>query len=209
MTTARERYEAKTRVVTFRVNEELYDELKEINAESGLSFTDLVKLGAGIARDEIDAKTSELGDLQEKLKRLRETVQNEKQLAADIAAKERQERLKKLNQEIQAFRLFDLGWSIEEARFKLDMTQAEISQHFKVWGEMRGERERVQAELLKKCLRRHIATLKEQILWRTASKSALEEAKIQLEHCRRMLIDPSALTEGERVYLLTEYTHVY
>jgi len=207
MTTARERYEAKTKVVTFRVNEELYDELKEINAESGLSFADLVKLGAGIARDEIEDKISELGDLQEKLKRLREAVQTEKQLAADIVAKERQERLKKLEQEIQAFRLFDMGWSIEEARFKLGMTQTEISQHFKVWGEMRGERERVQAELLKKCLRRHIATLREQILWR-ASKSALEEATIQLEHCRRMLIDPSALTEGERAYLLTEYSYV-
>jgi len=81
-----------------------------------------------------------------------------------------------LGHEIQAFRLFDLGGSIEEARFKLGMTQSEISQHFKVWGEIRGEREKIQAELFKKCLRKHVAWLQKQILWR-ASKSTLEEAQ--------------------------------
>ena len=45
MTTARERYEAKTSVVTFRVPKELYDELEKVKKETGLSFTDLIKLG--------------------------------------------------------------------------------------------------------------------------------------------------------------------
>ena len=87
------------------------------------------------------------------------------------------------------------------------MTQAEISQHFKVWGEMRGEREKIQVELLKKCLRRHITVLQEQILWR-ATGSALQESKIQLEHSRRMFNDPSRLTEEERDFLLTEYSYL-
>ena len=207
MTTARERYEAKTRVVTFRVHQELYDELMKVKTETGLSFADLVKLGAGIARDEIAAKITETSNLQRKLEELREAVQTEKQLAADIAAKERQEQLAKLEHEIQAFRLFDLGWSIEEARFKLGMTQAETSQHFKVWSEMRGEKEKVQVELLKKYLRRHITVLQEQILWR-ATGSALQESKIQLEHSRRMFNDPSRLTEEERNFLLTEYSYL-
>ena len=207
MTTARERYEAKTRVVTFRVHQELYDDLTKVKTETGLSFADLIKLGAGIARDEIEAKIAEENDLQGKLNELREAVQAEKKRVAEIAAKERQEQLGKLEHEIQAFQLFDLGWSIEEARFKLGMTQAEISQHFKVWSEMRGEREKVQVELLKKCLRRHITVLQEQILWR-ATGSALQESKIQLEHSRHMFNDPSRLTEEEKDFLLTEYSYL-
>ena len=207
MTTARERYEAKTRVVTFRVQQELYDELMKIKAETGFPFADLIKLGAGLARDEIAAKIAETSNLQGKLEELREAVQTEKQLAADTAAKERQEQLGRLKHEIQAFRFFDLGWSIEEARFKLGMTQAEISQHFKVWSEMRGEKEKVQVELLKKYLRRHIIVLQEQILWR-ATGSALQESRIQLEHSRRMFNDPSRLTEEERDFLLTEYSYL-
>ena len=207
MTTARERYEAKTRVVTFRVHQELYDELRKVKTETGLSFADLVKLGTGIARDEIAAKITETSNLQRKLEELRAVVQAEKQLVADTAAKERQEQLGRLKHEIQVFRFFDLGWSIEEARFKLGMTQAEISQHFKVWSEMRGEREKVQVELLKKYLRRHITVLQEQILWR-ATGSALQESKIQLEHSRHMFNDPSRLTEEEKDFLLTEYSYI-
>ena len=207
MTTARERYEAKTRVVTFRVRQQLYDELMKIKGETGLSFADLVKLGAGITRDEIAAKIDETSNLQRKLEELRAVVQAEKQMVADTAAKERQEQLGRLKHEIQVFRFFDLGWSIEEVRFKLGMTQAEISQHFKVWSEMRGEKERVQVELLKKYLRRHITVLQEQILWR-ATGSALQESKIQLEHSRRMFNDPSRLTEEERDFLLTEYSYL-
>ena len=207
MTTARERYEAKTRVVTFRVHQELYDELRKVKTETGLSFADIVKLGAGIARDEIVAKITETSNLQRKLEELRAVVQAEKQLAADTAAKERQEQLGRLKHEIEVFRFFDLGWSIEEVRFKLGMTQAEISQHFKVWSEMRGEKEKVQVELLKKFLRRHITVLQEQILWR-ATGSALQESKIQLEHSRRMFNDPSRLTEEEKDFLLTEYSYL-
>ena len=207
MTTARERYEAKTRVVTFRVQQELYEELSKIKTETGLSFADLVKMGAGIAQDEIAIKITETSDLQTKLEELRKAVQTEKQLAADITANERQAQLAKLEHEIQAFRLFDLGWSVEEARFKLGMTQAEISQHLKVWSEMRGEKEKVQIELLKKYLRRHITVLQEQILWR-ATGSALQESKIQLEHSRHMFNDPSRLTEEERDFLLTEYSYL-
>ena len=207
MTTARERYEAKTRVVTFRVQQEPYDELMKIKTETGLSFADLVKLGAGITRDEIAAKITETSNMQRKLEELRAVVQAEKQMVADTTAKERQEQLGRLKHEIEVFRLFDLGWSIEEARFKLGMTQAEISQHFKVWSEMRGEREKVQVELLKKFLRRHITVLQEQILWR-ATGSALQESKMQLEHSRRMFNDPSRLTEEERDFLLTEYSYL-
>jgi regulator of replication initiation timing len=207
MTTARERYEAKTKVVTFRVHQKLYNNLKKVKNEIGLSFTDLVKLGAGIARDEIEAKIAEINDLQGKLEKLREEVQTGRQEIADTVAKERQEQLERLEKEITAFRLFDSGWSIEEVGFKLRMSHDEVLQHFKEWGEIRGEGGKVQAELLKRCLQKHIARLQEHILWR-ATKDGLEETKRELEHCRRMLIDMSKLSEEERAFLIAEYSYL-
>ena len=68
-----------------------------------------MRKGASIARDEIADKIAETSNLQGKLEELKEAVQTEKQLASDIAAKERQEQLAKLEHEIQAFRFFDLG----------------------------------------------------------------------------------------------------
>lgn len=87
------------------------------------------------------------------------------------------------------------------------MSQEEVSRHFNEWGNIRGEKEKVQAKLLKKCLKGHITVLHEQILWR-ATKGALEEAKRQLEHCRRMIISPSELTEGNISFLLSEYAYL-
>lgn len=206
MTTARERYEARTKVVTFRVSRELYDQLKAIKAESGLSFADLVKLGAGVAWEEIEDKIEEIHGLQAKLEQLKEKFQTEKQLVTDIIAKEKQAQHEKLDREVHIFRLFDLGWNIEEVMFKMQMGRKDISNYFHEWAEMRGEKERIQEELLKECLRRHITMLVEQITWR-ATKSALEDAKTQLERCRYLLFDPSQVTEHERIFLLTEYSY--
>ena len=206
MTTARERYEAKTKVVTFRVNHELYGELKTVTVETGLSFADLIKLGAGIARDEIAAKIAEISDLQGKLEQFREAVQTEKKRVADIAAKERQEQLVKLEHELQAFHLFDSGWSTDEVRFKLRISQNEVYRHFKEWGELRGEREKLQTELLKKCLQNYIARLREHIYYHAMGRD-LEAAKQRLEHSQLMLTDPSKLTEEEKALLISDYSY--
>jgi vacuolar-type H+-ATPase subunit I/STV1 len=156
MNTARERYEAKTKVVTFRVSQELYAEIKRVQAESGLSFADLVKLGAGIAREEIEDKIEEIHNLQGKLAQLREEEQAGKQTVADMIEKEKQAQHQKLERELEIFRLFDRGWSIEEVDFKLRLGRREISKYFNEWAEMRGEREKLQEELLKKCLYNYI-----------------------------------------------------
>ena len=141
MTTARERYEAKTKVVTFRVSQELYAELKRVQAGTGLSFADLVKLGAGIAREEIEDKIEEIRNLEGKLEQLKEAEQAEKQLVADMMVKEKQAQHEKLEREIELLRLFDLGWSIEEVDFKLKTGRREVSKYFNEWGELRGEGE--------------------------------------------------------------------
>ena len=206
MNTARKRYEAKTKVVTFRVNRELYDELKKLKAKSGLSFADLVKLGAGIAREEIEDKIEEIRNLEGKLEQLREAEQAEKQMVADMMVKEKQAQHEKLEREIEVFRLFDLGWSIEEVDFKLKMGRREVSKYFNEWGELRGEKEKLQAELLKKCLHNYILSLQENIRYRLVGR-ATEEAKRQLEYYRRMLATPSELTEEEKTLLIADYSY--
>ena len=104
MNTARERYEAKTKVVTFRVSQELYAELKRVQAKSGLSFADLVKLGADIAREEIEDKIEEINNLQGRLKQLREEEQAGKQTVADMIEKEKQAQHQKLERDLEIFR---------------------------------------------------------------------------------------------------------
>ncbi|MFC1933449.1 hypothetical protein ACFLXU_07540 [Chloroflexota bacterium] len=53
MKTARERYEQKTKVVTFRVANEIHDQIEDTKAKTGLSNADLIKLGAGISQEAI------------------------------------------------------------------------------------------------------------------------------------------------------------
>ena len=206
MNTARERYEAKTKVVTFRVSQELYAELKRVQAESGLSFADLVKLGAGITQEEIEDKIEEINNLQGRLKQLREDEQAEKQTVADMIEKEKQAQHQKLERELEIFRLFDLGWSIEEVDYKLRLGRREVSKYFDEWAEKRGEREKLHEELLKKCLYNYILSLQENIRYRLVGH-ATEEAKQQLEYYRRMLANPSKLTEEEKTLLIADYSY--
>lgn len=206
MTTARERYEAKTRVVTFRVSQELYEDLEEMRGKAGLSFADLIKLGAGIGREEIQKKLSEVSELQAQLADLRKTIRQEQKTLDAFIDTTKKEQLAKLEQQYQIYTLFDAGFSTDEVRFKLGISKSEVSRHFKEWGELRGEKEKLQTELLKKCLRNYIISLREYIQYR-ATGHALEEAKQRLEHSRHMLIDPSKLTEYEKALLITDYSY--
>ncbi len=209
MTSARERYEAKTKVVTFRVNQEVYEELAKVKNEAGLSFADLVKLGAGIATGEIKQKLAEVGNLQAQLAELRQAVQVENQRLTEVMGKERKECLAKLETEARIFRLFDLGWSIEEVGFKLGFNQEEAFKYFKEWAKMRNQRKAIQTELLKKCLKKHIGGLEEHINWSNLhwkKEGDIEEARKQIEHCRRLLVNPSKISNEEKSFLISEYS---
>ena len=100
MTTARERYEAKTKVVTFRVSHELYDDLEEIRGKADLSFADLIKLGAGIAREEIEKKLSEVSELQDQLAELRKTIRQDQKTLESFIETTRKEQLAKLERRL-------------------------------------------------------------------------------------------------------------
>lgn len=207
MSTARERYEDKTKVVTFRVSKELYEELEGIRGKAGLSFADLIKLGAGIAREEIQKKLSEASELQARLVELRKTILQEQKTLDTFIETTKKERLAKLEQQYQIYTLFDAGWGAEEVRFKLAIGKTEASRHFDEWGKLRGEKEKLQVEFLKKCLRNYISSLREYIRY-YASGRKQEEAEQRLEYSRRMLIDPSRLTEEEKSLLIEEYSYL-
>ena len=74
MKTAREPHEKKTKVVSSRVANEIYDQIEDTKAKTGLSNADLIMLGAGIAQEEIKAKLAELSGLDRKLAQLKVAI---------------------------------------------------------------------------------------------------------------------------------------
>jgi len=155
----------------------------------------------------LGGRPEEINNLQGRLKQLREEEQAGKQTVAEMIEKEKQVQHKKLERELEIFRLFDLGWSIEEVDFKLKMGRREVLKYFNEWGELRGEKEKLQAEILKKCLHNYILSLQENIQYRLVGR-ATEEAKRQLEYYRCMLANPSELTEEEKTLLIADYSYL-
>ena len=200
METARDRYEAKTRVVTFRVSHELYDEVSRIKADSGLSFGDLIKLGADIAGEEVRDKIAEISELQEKLEALRRQAESEMAILDETLKKEKQKKIQKLDREMEVFRLFDFGWNIEEVSMKLGSGRNEPSRIFFEWATMREEREKIREELLKKCLRTHIRLLTSHLVMRASGKE-YQEVNDQLRRCRYLVMHPSDVLEEGPFFL--------
>lgn len=122
MTTARERYEAKTKVVTFRVDRELFHRLEEVRAKTGLSYSNLVKLGAGIADEEIKRRLAEVNGLESRLTELKKAIRQTQQNLESYVAEEKKRRLAELDTEMETFKLFDLGWNLDEVSLKLGIS---------------------------------------------------------------------------------------
>jgi len=108
MSTARERYESKTRVVTFRVSNELYKELEIIREDAELSFADLIKLGAGIAQEEINEKLEEVNYLQDKIYELKQTIKQEQEKLNSFIETAREKVLAKLEKQYNVYTLFSI-----------------------------------------------------------------------------------------------------
>ena len=206
MTTARERYEAKTKVVTFRVSQEIYEELEEVRKEAELSFADLIKIGAGIAQEEIEKKLTEVSKLESQLVDLRKSIRDEQKTLDAFIKTAKKEQLAKLEQQHKIYTLFDAGFSTDEVRLKLKLGRDEVYRHFKEWGKLRGEKEKLKTELLKKCLHNYIMSIRETIQYRLVGRAS-DEAKQRLEYYQGMLADPSKLTEDEKALLINDYSY--
>ena len=211
MTTARERYEKKTRVVTFRVHQEEYEQVEEVKARTGLSNADLIKLGAGIAQDEIKAKLANISGLKDRLAELMASVRQEEQRLRESLDKERGRRLKELDTEMKAFRLFDRGWRVETVSYELGIPQATAHYYFEEWSKERKDKQAAERELLKRCLKKHIDRLEKQRLWASlipgrASKEDLGTLQKQIDDCWRLLSVPEQMSKEDREFLIAEYS---
>jgi len=210
MTGARQRYEEKTRVVTFRVNLEVYDELEEIRSKGGLSYADLIKAGAGIAGQEITAKLAQISGLESRLAELASAVKEKDEELKRFVDEERMRRLQQLDTEMRAFKLFDRRWTVEQVKFKLGISHREALRCFQQWVEERNDGRAVRREMLLQCLKEHIKELKNSKSWAHVLSStqpgAVEDLDRQIEHYQRLLSALSRINKAEREFLLAEYS---
>lgn len=209
MTTARERYEQKTRVVTFRVSNEIFNQLEDIKAKSGLSNADLIKLGAGIAQEEIKAQLAEVTELERRLAELRSTLDEKRRRLKESIDEERKRKLEELDLEVAAFKLFDRGWDTEQVGFKLGLSYKAAFRYLQGWSDMRKDKCILERELLRARLKMHIDRLEHTLSWvrlfPSTPKGQVDELVRLIDECQHMLITPSRISKDVEEFLLAEY----
>ena len=209
MTTARERYEQKTKVVTFRVSLKDYDYLEEIKTKGGLSNSDLIKLGAGIAQQEIMAKLAEVSGFKNRLAELNSDVEQKEVEISQFLDEERARRLEELDTEMNAFRLFEQGWTPEEVAEKLALSKKNAFGYLENWAKEKGDREAIEKVLVTKCLKEHIRKVQRQIVWcqmLPLEQKHLPELDKQMDGLQQLLRDPSKISKDDKQWLITEYS---
>jgi hypothetical protein len=210
MTTARERYEKKTKVVTFRVSQEMAREIAEMKTNTGLSNADLIKLGADIGREEIKTKLAQITSLESRLTELEASLLQEEQVLSNLLTTERERRLNELNAQMEAFHLFDQGWSVQEIAIKLEVSEKTACCYFDEWGDIRQDRESIQRELVRRCLLKHIEMLKSKRSWATIlsgySNEDRQEIEEAIETCQRLLSNLDHINQEDKEYLIGEYS---
>ena len=209
MTTARERYEAKTKVVTFRVDWELFHQLEEVKAKTGLSYGNLVKLGAGIADEEINRRLAEVNGLESRMAELKKAIRQAQQNLESYATEEMRRRLGELDMEMEAFKLFDLGWKLDEVSLKLGISHDTAYHYFQNWGEIRNEKQAVEREFLSECLRKHLDVLKQRRYWcrlLPGYSKQLEGVQDEIDYCQHLLEAPSEIDDDWKAFLRAEYS---
>jgi len=209
MKTARERYEAKTKVVTFRVDRELFHRLEEVRAKTNLSYGDLVKLGAGIADEEIKRRLAEVNGLESRLAELNEATRHAQQNLESYVAEEKKRRLAELDTEMGAFKLFDLGWGLDEVSLKLGINHDMVYQYFQSWGEIRNEKQAMEREFLMEYLRKHLDVLKQRRYWcrlLPGYSKQLEGVQEEIDYCQHLLEAPSEIDDDWKAFLRAEYS---
>ena len=200
----------KTRVVTFRVTHDLFAQIEEAKRKSGLSNADLIKLGAGITLDEVKSKLDRVSGLENRLHRLRVAVEEKEQALDQLIREEKERRLQELDIEMNAFKLFDRGWQVEQVSHKLGTPMAAIIHYLEEWGKERGDKQLVEKELIKNCLGKHLERLRHQKIWVGSlpgrySRKDMENLEEQIDYCRHLLTVPEKVSEVDRQFLIAEY----
>lgn len=210
MTTARERYEGKTKVVTFRVDQEVFRQLEEVKAKSKLSYADLVKLGADISAAEIKSKMEERTCLEGKLAELKASIDQRRQEVDAFVAEEIKRRLADLDSEMQVYGLLDEGLSLEAVSYKLNIPLAKVLSCFQQLAKRREDKEGAERELLRACIRLHLENLRERRLALVFRPPGYEQTQKQLEGeiawCEHLLNFPHESDPESKEFLLARYS---
>lgn len=206
MTTARERYEAKTKVITFRVALEVYAEIEEARAKGGLSYSDLIKLGAEIATQEIKAKLANHCGLQSKLAELTAAIARKEEELDRFLNEEKERRLRELDTQMAAFKLFDRQWDVGQVSIQLGIPQPAARDYFDDWVKERQGKEAVEMGILRLCLKRHIARLRNRkMMGLFRSNKEFREVVREIDYCQSLLENPSDIGGEWKRFLLSEY----
>ena len=116
------------------MSNELYKELEIIREDAELSFADLIKLGAGIAQEEINEKLEEVNYLQDKIYELKQTIKQEQEKLNSFIETAREKVLAKLEKQYNVYTLFDADYTTDEVQFELKLGKNEVFQYFKAHG---------------------------------------------------------------------------
>ena len=202
--------ERKTKVITFRLKNEESCQLDDIQTQTGLSYGALMKLGMGIAQEEIKTKLTEAVGLKNKLSQLEAEVRQAKQQLNKTLNEERNRKLAKLDTEMEAFKLFDQGWTLETVSFRMGIPHETVYLYFQKWGDERNNKQAKEWELLRECLRKHLDVLKDRYHWCSLFPSTpeerLKEIQEQINCCQYLLQAPSEIDEVWKAFLLAEYS---
>ena len=199
----------KTKVITFRVADEMYDQIEDTKVKTGLSNADLIMRGAGICQEEIKAKLAELSGLDRRLAQLKVAIRQTQQELDRVIAQERKRKLAELDTEIEVFKLFDQGWALEEVSFKIGIPYETAYSYFQEWGDTRNNKQAVERELLRKCLMKHLDVLKKRRSWGQQPPGYpeyLEEVQEEIDYYEYLLQSPSGIDDVRKAFLLAEYS---
>jgi len=169
----------------------------------------LVKLGAGIADEEIKRRLAQVNGLESRLAELKKAIRQAQQNLESSVAEEKERKLAELDTEMEAFKLFDLGWKLDEVSLKLGINHDTAYNYFQSWGEIRNEKQAMEREFLSECLGKHLDVLKQRRYWcrlLPGYSKQLDSVQEEMDYCQHLLEAPSEIDDDWKAFLRAEYS---
>jgi hypothetical protein len=138
-----------TKVKSFRVDDDLDREIEKARNASGLSYADLIKLGAGISRSYIESKIDKQKHLQDKIDELVYRIQQKEEELERLSQpfeeqieKEKARRKKQLEDEIARKKA--------EFNYRMERSYHELAQITEKIRELKEEKDKLEAQVKSK-----------------------------------------------------------
>lgn len=143
-----------SRVISFRVDSDLCNQIKQAKQISHLSYTDLIKRGADICVAEVQSKLNEINRLSERARRLRELIAEKETELAKSIEQEKAERQAQMDTEFQyrrAVQESDLKIARDNLLFiqgQIDDKECELAKLEDAMQTLREKRDKVSEQLV-------------------------------------------------------------